>query len=52
MVGNIEVVKLRKKRNVIPDGLVKAQIRNFVNLFHNLGAEENERGQHNRVTEE
>jgi hypothetical protein len=36
MVGNIQVVNLRKKRNVIPD----VQIRNFVNLFHNLGAKE------------
>ena len=35
-VRNFEVVKMRKARNVIPDGLVQCRIQNFVKHFPNL----------------
>ena len=44
-VRNFEVVKMRKARNVIPDGLVQCRIQNFVKHFPNLrggGADEME----------
>jgi hypothetical protein len=53
-VRNLEVVKIRKTRNVIPDGLVQCRIQNFVKHFPNLrggGSEESESTGANRVNQ-